>query len=245
MEVSEIDGIRSLYLGSITVQSSMKVSAPNELLLPYSRAMMLFLLFLKERLDILILGLGGGSIPKFIRTHLPECKTRVVEINPEVVKVARSHFYLPDNDDFLQVVEEDGARYLKEHPGNTDVLMLDIFDAHGIPPNLYAQDFFDSCFEALNSDGMMAVNLWGSDKNFDIYLQRIEISFNRRVLVIKTGKPGNIVVLGFKHPPAELRWEPIREKAKTLDEKYKLGFMLLLDRVRESNPHTNNRIVMD
>lgn len=245
VEVGEVDGVRSLYLGSSTIQSSMRVKTPYSLELPYSRGMMMFLLFAKQVQDVLVLGLGGGSVPKYIHHFLPAIKTRVVELNPQVIQIARSHFYLPDDDVRLQVVHGDGAAYLRENPETTDMLMLDIFDGQGIPPNLYAQDFFDTCRQALKPDGMMAVNLWGSDKNFDIYLQRIEQSFNYRVLVIPTGRPGNIVVFGMLRPLQERRWEVIRAKARALDAEYQLDFMGLLERLRDHNPNTNHRIVMD
>ena len=38
VEVSEKDGIRSLHLGSETVQSSMRLADPTELVLSYTRA---------------------------------------------------------------------------------------------------------------------------------------------------------------------------------------------------------------
>ena len=66
VDVSEMDGVRSLYLGSETVQSAMRVKAPYELELAYSRGMMMFLLFMKQPKDVLMIGLGGGSITKYI-----------------------------------------------------------------------------------------------------------------------------------------------------------------------------------
>lgn len=245
VEVSEVDGVRSLYIGSSTIQSSMRLKAPYDLELAYSRGMMLFLLFAPQIKQILILGLGGGSLPKFMHYYLPELNIRVVELNPQVIGIAHNHFYLPENDERLQVIEGDAVAYVEQNPETTEMLMLDLFDGNGIPPNMYSQDFFDTCKGAIKSDGMLAVNLWGSDKNFDIYLQRIEQSFNNRVLVVPTGRPGNIVVMAFKRVPAELRWEKLRQKAKELDTEFKLDFMGLLDRLRDHNENTNNRILMD
>ncbi len=245
VEVGEVDGVRSLYLGSSTIQSSMRLKTPYSLELPYSRAMMLFLLFAKRTQDVLVLGLGGGSVPKYIHQFLPEMSTRVVELNPQVIAIARSHFYLPEDDARLQVIQGDGKQYLEENPQTTGMLMLDIFDGQGIPPELYAQDFFDTCRAALKPEGMMAVNLWGSDKNFDIYLQRIEQSFDNRVLVIPTGRPGNIVVFGLNRPLHEARWEMIRVRARELDAQYGLDFMGLLERLRDHNPNTPHRILLE
>jgi spermidine synthase len=189
--------------------------------------------------------LGGGSIPKYIHHFLPEMQTRVVEINPRIIQVARSHFYLPENDEKLEVIEGDGVAYLQENSNTTDVLLLDIFDSQGVPPEMYHQGFFDTCAEALHLDGMMAVNLWGSDKNFDIYLQRIEQSFHDRVLVLRTGRPGNIVVFGFKRPPRDLRWSTLRVRAKALQEHHKIEFLEFVEKLKDENLSTTNRLLFN
>lgn len=245
VDVTEIDGVRSLYLGSETVQSAMRVKAPYELELAYSRGMMMFLLFMKQPKDLLMVGLGGGSIPKYIHHFLPEMQTRVVEINPRIIQVARSHFHLPDDDNRLAVIEGDGVAYLHENSGIADVLLLDIFDSQGVPPEMYNQTFFDTCEASLRLDGMMAVNLWGSDKNFDIYLQRIEQSFHDRVLVLRTGRPGNIVVFGFKRPPRDLRWSTLRVRAKALQEHHKIEFLEFVEKLKDENLSTSNRLLFE
>lgn len=244
IEISEVDGVRALHIDSSTVQSAMRVNAPYDLELTYSRGIMTFLIFKRDVREVLVLGLGGGSIPKFIHHYLPEMRTRVVEINPQVTAIARSHFMLPLDDEKLRVIEGDGAVYLPEHPSTADLLILDVFDGQGIPPELYSQAFFDHCAEALKGDGMLAVNLWGSDKNFDIYLQRIEQSFSMRVLVMPTGRPGNIVVFAFRRAPADLRWASLRESAKALSADYKIEFLEFVERLRDNNPNTSNRLIL-
>lgn len=244
VDVSEADGVRSLHLGSSTVQSSMRITAPFELVLSYTRGIMLFLLFKPQAREILTIGLGGASIPKFIHQHLPEMRSRVVELNPQVIAVARSHFHLPPDDARLQVITGDGAAYLREHEATADVLILDAFDSHGLAPELSSQDFFDSCAASLADDGMVAVNLWGSDKNFDVYLQRIEQSFDGRVLLLPTGRPGNIVVFGFRRVPGDLRWASLRERAKALETSYGVEFLEYVERLRDNNPNTSNRLML-
>jgi spermidine synthase len=245
VDVSEIDGVRSLHLGSSTIQSSMRVKTPYDLELTYTRGMMCYLLFQPQAQKLLVIGLGGGSIPKFVWYYLPEeVKVTAVEINPHVIEVARSHFMLPEDDARLRVVEGDGAAYIREHPATTDVLMLDAFASSGVAPELCSQDFYDSCASALSADGVMLVNLWGSDRNFDLYMQRIELSFDNRVLVMPTGRPGNIVVFAFKRAPPDLRWETLRERARLLEHKYKIEFPEFVGRLRNSNLHSTHRLML-
>jgi spermidine synthase len=244
IEVSESNGIRALHMGSVTVQSAMQIRDPNALELTYTRGMMCFLLFNSRAEQVLAIGLGGGSIPKYIHAYCPDIATTVIEISPKVIQVARSQFYLPDNDARLEVIEGDGLQYLADHRQASDVLLIDAFDSNGIPPDFCSQDFFDQCAATLKSDGILAINLWGSDKNFDIYLQRIEQSFAGKVLMLPTGKPGNIVVFGFNREPADLRIASLRDRAKQLEKTHKIEFLQFVEKLAEHNDSTSNRIFM-
>lgn len=244
VDVSETDGVRSLHLGNNTVQSAMRVKSPYALELTYSRGMMCFLLFTANIRNALIIGLGGGSVPKYLHEYLPEITSSVVEINPQVISIARSHFYLPEDNERLQVIEGDGVAYLMANPESTQLLMIDAFDSRGIPANMGSQDFFDTCAAALTQNGMMAINLWGSDKKFDIYLQRIEQSFHQRVLILPTGHPGNIIVFGFRRPPADLRWTTLRQRAKELEARHEIEFLVFLEKLRKHNENTDNRLII-
>ena len=245
IDVREMDGVRSLHLGSVTIQSAMRVKDPSALELTYTRGMMCFLLFNPQVKNLLAIGLGGGSIAKYIHAYCPQIKSRVIEINPQIINTARSHFYLPDNDARLEVIEDDGLKYLLA-PDNADtapqVLMIDAFDQFGIPPDFCTQDFFDRCAESLSDDGILAINLWGSDKNFDVYLQRIEQSFANQVLTLPTGKPGNIVVFGFKRLPSDLRIASLRSHAKILETQHKIEYLSFVEKLKEHNASTHNRL---
>ncbi|MES2580978.1 MAG: polyamine aminopropyltransferase [Pseudomonadota bacterium] len=223
VEVSESNGIRSLHLGSVTIQSSMKVKDPFALELTYTRGMMGFLLFADAVKSVLTIGLGGGSVPKYIYAHCPNINQTIVEINPQIINIARSHFYVPDDDARLNVIEGDGIAHLKANQNSADCLMIDAFDRFGIPPNFCSQDFFDDCAATLSNQG-----------NFDIYLQRIELSFNHHTLMLPTGKPGNIVVFGFKRA-TQLNEKKLRERAKALQNIHNIEFLSFVEKLCEHN----------
>jgi spermidine synthase len=152
---------------------------------------------------------------------------------------------LPENDERLDVIEGDGLQYLAEHPESTEVLLLDAFDSNGIPPDFCSQDFFDMCARTLKMNGIFAINLWGSDKNFDVYLQRIEQSFRHKVLVLRTGNPGNTVVFGFNKAPSNLTLTSLRERAKALEQDHKIEFNHFVARIIEDNPVQQNKLVFN
>jgi spermidine synthase len=244
VDVSECDGVRFLHLGSDTVQSAMRISAPNDLELAYTRAMMGFLLFHPEPREILMIGLGGGSVTKFVYHNLPMVHTRVVEISSQVVAAARSHFFVPETDQRLQVDVGDGVEHVRNHPSSCDVLMVDGYDDRSLVEALASQSFYDECAAALTEDGMLVVNLWGSDKLFDVYFRRIEASFNGLVLSMSTGKKSNIIVFGFKRSPGNPRWQELKESARTLETEYGLEFPDFVDALRCLNPHSEKRLLI-
>lgn len=243
VDVSETDGVRSLHLGSETIQSAMRIRTPNALELTYTRGMMCFLLFNSTVKQVLSIGLGGGSLAKYMHAYCPDIVSTVVEINPKIIQVARSQFYLCDNDERLEVIEGDGLVYLAEHPESADVLLLDAFDSNGIPPDFCSLEFFDRCARALTMNGIFAINLWGSDKNFGVYLQRIEQSFKKRVLLLPTGNPGNIVVFGFNKTPSNMTITGLRERAKNLEDVHNIEFNHFVARLIEVNPVQQNKVL--
>ena len=115
VDISEKDGVRYLHLGSSTVQSAMRLGDPVELVLSYTRAMMGFLLFVPEPSRVAMIGLGGGSLPKFVRHHMPAARISVVENNPSVIAAARSHFEVPEDDQNFSVVLGQGEQWIADH----------------------------------------------------------------------------------------------------------------------------------
>jgi spermidine synthase len=244
VNVVERDGVRILCLDSNAVQSSMKISDPYQLEIAYTRGMMCFLLFTKTAKNVLAIGLGGGSLPKYIHHFLPQMKTVVVELNPAVIQAARTQFMLPDDDDRLTVLQENGVHYVAEHDECADVILLDAYDGRGLADELSTQAFLDRCHHALTEHGILTVNLWSSDKQLETYLERIQTTFDGRVLVMPTGKPGNIAVFAFKGYAGDLRWSALKDRAKALNATHKIEFFKFLDSLRDYNLHNPTRLVI-
>lgn len=244
VDVSEADGVRSLHLGSKTVQSSMRISAPNDLELAYTRSMMGFLLFHPDPVRFMMIGLGGGSLAKYVYHRMPAAHITAVELNPQVVAAARAYFFLPDEDARFEVVIAEGGEYVANHPDSCDVLMVDGFDGVSLADSLITQRFYDDCAAALSERGILAVNLWGSDKNLDIYLQRIETSFGGLTLCLPSEKHGNVAVFGFKRSPGNPRWDDLRQRARELEQVYGLEFPRFVDNFRALNKHSEKCLLI-
>ena len=225
--ISEHGNIRSLHLGSETVQSSMNVDYPAELVLSYSRAMMAWLLFAENVCHITQIGLGGGSFVRWIDAHLPEVAQTAVEINPQVISVARGLFELPFEGEKFEIIEADGAEYIKTLRGGTDVLLVDGFDGVQIIDALVAEPFFADCRTALSDNGIFVINWWSGDKRYPLFLQRLAQVFEQRVLCVPAETHGNVAVLAFQNQ-APQPLEALQKKAAKLGEQYGLDFKTML-----------------
>src|SRR6185369_9886625 len=93
--VSEQAGVRFLHIGGDAIQSAMRLSKPDRLELHYTRAMMGFLLFHPKPRKVLMIGLGGGSMARFLHKAFPRLRVTALDVSPEVVAAARRHFDFP------------------------------------------------------------------------------------------------------------------------------------------------------
>ena len=225
--VHELPGSKALHFSISELQSRMRTDDPEALDLEYTRTMMGFLLFHPEPARLVMIGLGGGSLAKFCFRHLPQTRIEVVEINPHVIAL-RDEFEVPADDQRFQVVQADGASFVRQRLGHCEVLMVDGFDDQGLPARLCCQRFYDDCRALLSSDGLLVLNLPRGDRLFDIYLDRIRRSFGTAVLVVDGSDGSNSIVFARPAPllPAlraadgRLPKAPDREWASALKDRF-------------------------
>ena len=222
LEVTEERGLRVLHLGSRAIQSAMRVSRPWDLELAYTRAMMGFLMFDSMPQDVLMIGLGGGSLAKFIRKQRPQTRITAVEIDPRVIAAARTHFELPPDDEALTVIEADGALYVRQHPASANVILLDGFDAGNQVEALATQTFYGACRRSLKPGGVLVVNLWGRDGDFAEYFARLTRAFEGEVGWLSVQDRTNVIVFGFAEPGAAARLDAARPHLADLSKRYGL-----------------------
>jgi spermidine synthase len=242
VEISEKQGVRFLHLGGHAVQSAMRLRDPWALELEYTRAMLAFVLFLPEARDIALIGLGGGSIAKYIHRRLPDCRLTALEINPEVVAAARGYFFLPPDDERLRVVVADGAEYVRGQQSSLDVLMVDGYDANRIVEAHASLDFYRACHFALRPGGVAIFNLWGSDRHFDTYMERIDAAFDHHTLILPAEQKGNIQVFAFKPPLPAAGFVHLGAQAKAWEKRLGLEFPKFVDRLRSVNACTEDAL---
>ncbi len=230
VEVTEHRGIRQLHLGTGAIQSAMRISRPWDLELAYTRAMMGCLLFVPEPQNVLMVGLGGGSLAKFIRKHRPQTKITAVEISPQVVAAARNHFELPDNDDTLDVIIGDGTDYVFNHPASADIILLDGFDAGNQVEALATQAFYKACKRALKPGGVLVVNLWGRDPEFIAWFSRLATAFDDQLAWLPV--MGNVNVVAFAPAQAKEQTWLSAAQANSLGKQWGLDLAMFARELR-------------
>ena len=171
---------RTLEFQPGDIQSEMLLSHPDALVLEYARAMMCFALFAPHPRHILMVGLGGGSLAKFCYRHFPHTRITVLEISAEVIAL-RDAFKVPPDDARLRIIHADAADFIRAAPASCDVILVDGFDAAGMPAALGSAAFYRHCRQALRAGGVLAANILSYDPSHDALVGRITRAFRGRV----------------------------------------------------------------
>lgn len=167
----------SLSFETTLIQSCMRLDAPDELVLDYTRAMMAFLLMVPSARKVLMIGLGGGSMLKYLHKQLPDLDVTTVEINQEVIDM-RQDFHIPPDSDRLRIVCADGAAFVARPPELYDVILVDGFTGHGLPDALCSRGFYAHCRKALRPAGVLVAHVQADTEQTRQIRQRMGKAFD-------------------------------------------------------------------
>lgn len=190
---------RTLEFSPGEVQSEMLLSDPDALVLAYCRAIMCFALLVPRPRHILMVGLGGGSLAKFCYRHFPQARITVVELRADVIAL-REQFHVPPDDARFEVVHADAASYLACMPATADVLVVDGFDAEGLPAELGSARFYGDCRRALRDGGVMVANIFSYDPHYSAMCERLRLMFDGRVCRFDKVAGNNRILFAVKAP---------------------------------------------
>lgn len=108
--------------------------------------------------NVLVIGGGdGGTVREVVR--YPSIKhVDMVEIDKMVVDVARKYFPTIScelNNDIVNVLYEDGIKFIKDKANFYDLILIDSTDPIGPGEGLFTTDFYNNCYNALTNDGIL------------------------------------------------------------------------------------------
>ena len=194
----EENGLRTLRFGKGGVrQSAVKPGNPDYLVLPYTQVALVGLALAEEPRRVLVVGLGGGTLPMFLRKYFPNAAIDAVDIDPEVVEVAKKFFGFRE-DALMNAHVGDGRRFIEKLRQPYDAIFLDAFSSNSIPAHLTTQEFLQAVRRAVAPGGVVVGNLWGRSSNplYDSMVRTYQEVFDE-LLILDVRGAGNKILLAL------------------------------------------------
>ena len=166
--------------------SEIDLTDPLFLIAPYTQALILPLIWNSTPESAYMIGFGGGRVPMVLHHYFPHIRIESTEIDPEVLKVAASHFGIL-YDGRQKTTIQDGREYLNQRPPSMryDFILNDAFRGTGYGPvHLSTREFYADCKRHLVEGGIVAVNLVESDPIFLSKVNTIRASFKSAYLLV-------------------------------------------------------------
>jgi spermidine synthase len=182
-------------------QSCIDLKQPERLVFTYTRMMLAGLLVVEDPARILVIGLGGGTLPTLLGKLFTEAQITVVEIDPAVVKVAQRYFdYVADHR--TQVIEQDARVYGKRAGLNGeqfDLVLLDAFNSDYIPEHLMTREYLEETRVLLAPGGALVSNTFIESQLYDYESVTYESVFGS-FLNLRTPDSSNRVIIARNGP---------------------------------------------
>ncbi len=160
LDVVDLGAQRTLYLNGLP-QSAMDLTNTTRLVYPYTTFFNLGFLLNPDVKDVLFVGGGGFSGPKYFLATYPRVHVDVAEIDPDVIETARKYFAV-NPDPRLSMFNEDGRLYLAETGKIYDLILLDAYAKTYVPFHLLTREFMQLLYSHLSPNGVVISNLIGS-----------------------------------------------------------------------------------
>lgn len=149
---------------SAVTQSCMLLDSPKVSVFHYAQ-IFLGALFVKDQpKKILMLGLGGATVPKALNILVPKAELDIVEINPAIPPIVAKYFGFQESDK-NHIFVEDGFEFVKNSPADVyDIVFLDAFTPDYIPPSFLTNEFMQNVKKILAKDGIVMMNTFTTSK---------------------------------------------------------------------------------
>jgi len=112
---------------------------------------------------VLIIGGGDGGSSEEALKHPSVEQVTMVEIDGDVIEVAKEHFKAVHNGVFdnpkLRVIVDDGMKFVRETQEKFDLIALDLNDPMGPAEALYSSEFFQQLRAALAPGGALTLHV--------------------------------------------------------------------------------------
>jgi len=230
--VYESGSVRTLQFGrrvGLVVESQVNVDDMHEHMLEYTKMTFSGLLYNAEPNSLLVLGLGGGVIPREMRHYYPDMKIDVAEIDQDILPIAAKYFGF-EPDDKLKVHVGDGRVFVKrclqrEPVPQYDMIVLDAFNGDYIPFHLMTKEFLQELKGILSDDGVVVANVFYTNRLFDAEFKTFLEVFGRCQAYFGQSS-GNAMLVSPAEKCQELTTQQAVQKAAEIQADRSLSFDL-------------------
>jgi spermidine synthase len=245
----EGDNMRALRFGRDGVrQSLVKLDDPEHLGLAYVPVALAGLALATEPRRFLVIGLGGGTLPAFLRKHYPDADIDAVDINPEVADAAKKHLGFRE-DARMRIHIADGRQFIEAVQQPYDVIFLDAFGSDAVPAHLTTREFLTAVRRALNSSGVAIGNIWytATRPPYDSMVHTYRETFGELHVLRVTGS-SNRILYALPRQQTQGRAE-VAELAQRLgtEKKFRFNAGMLVERgwLSPDNASFGGRLLTD
>ncbi|HKC05029.1 MAG TPA: methyltransferase domain-containing protein [Patescibacteria group bacterium] len=125
--------------------------------------------------NVLILGLGGGTVAKLIRKNWPQAKITGVDIDPLMIELGKKYLGLDEHD--IEIKIQDAEKVI---PGKFDLVIVDLYNGDKFPEKFEKEKFI----KMLSKYSLVVFNrLYFKNKKIetDVFGQKLEKIFKNVV----------------------------------------------------------------
>lgn len=208
----------------VSQQSCQYKDDPDELVFDYAKLVMAGLIINPQPERILVVGLGGGTLPKTLNQIVPDAHIDSVEIDPAVIDVARRFFDFEESEN-VKVIARDGRVFVKQairFNREYDFILLDAFNGDYIPEHLMTKEWLEEVKSILSDGGVLMANTFSASRLYHNESVTYEAAFGW-IRNVKLEQGNRLILTGNFDPVSRA---DMLEKAATMDaDRYrKFGF---------------------
>ncbi len=235
--INQQQDILQLKFDMVATQSEVNTREPHQLRMNNLKYLMSVLLFIEPPRNILLLGVGGGSLIHFVRHYLPQTHITGVEYDAELLEIVHEHFLLPPAGPFIDYQIADAREYIKHCQDSYDLIIVDLFNAFQSPQWLLQSNTINLLQGLLSPRGAIGYNLLiNSDKDFKKFYQQLRNRFQRQTLFMETQDYQNILFYALNFKVDKKSISEYLQLAQQLQETYPLPFNEVLSTIYSMNP---------
>ncbi len=157
-EYQTIDIFETFYYGNLMVIDGVVMLTELDEFVYHECLVHVPMQFLQNPEEVLIIGGGDGGTAREVLKYKSIKEVVMVEIDKEVCEVSKKYFpFLSSSfkDSRLNLIIDDGAKYVKTTDKRFDLVIIDSTDPVGPGEVLFTEDFYRNCASILKEPGIL------------------------------------------------------------------------------------------